>query len=158
MRAQGSSNGARRGTGGLEDPETGSMDRSRRQERLGPFWRTLSVLGLVAMFLVTLQAAALVTETWQSSGTPALEHPVALFEAHQADRGGDLSNPGSVQGRTGLVLRLLRGEPAEAVAAESHVPVRELERWERRFMAAGQRGLHGEDAETPQGPRAPSLH
>jgi membrane fusion protein (multidrug efflux system) len=40
-----------------------------------------------------------------------------------------------------LVLRLLRGESAEAVSQESQVPASELERWRTAFLAAGRRGL-----------------
>jgi transposase len=39
------------------------------------------------------------------------------------------------------VLRLLRGEPLDQVSRETQVPAHELERWQRRFLAAGQRGL-----------------
>ncbi len=40
-----------------------------------------------------------------------------------------------------LVLRLLRGEPLDAVSRESQVPAYELEGWKRVFLEAGGRGL-----------------
>ena len=40
-----------------------------------------------------------------------------------------------------LVLRLLRGEPLDAVSRESQVPAHELEGWKRVFLEAGGRGL-----------------
>ncbi len=45
-----------------------------------------------------------------------------------------------------LVIRLLRGEPIEAVSRESRIPALELERWQRIFVEQGARGLlaHGE--------------
>jgi len=40
-----------------------------------------------------------------------------------------------------LVLRLLRGEPVDAVSRESQVPAHELESWKRVFLETGARGL-----------------
>jgi transposase len=40
-----------------------------------------------------------------------------------------------------LVLRLLRGEPLDAVSRESQVPAHELEGWKRVFLETGARGL-----------------
>ena len=47
----------------------------------------------------------------------------------------------SVQRKTELVLRLLRGEPLDAVSRESQVPANELEAWKRMFLDQGMRGL-----------------
>jgi hypothetical protein len=47
----------------------------------------------------------------------------------------------SVQRKQEVVLRLLRGEPLDQVSRETQVPAHELESWQRRFLAAGQRGL-----------------
>ena len=47
----------------------------------------------------------------------------------------------SVQRKTELVLRLLRGEALDAVSRESQVPAHELENWKRVFLETGARGL-----------------
>jgi transposase len=47
----------------------------------------------------------------------------------------------SAQRKMELVLRLLRGEPRDAVSRESQVPAHELEGWKRVFLDAGGRGL-----------------
>jgi|SRR5215813_11443678 len=47
----------------------------------------------------------------------------------------------SVPRKTELVLRLLRGEPLDAVSRESQVPANELETWKRVFLEQGTRGL-----------------
>src|SRR5215468_7761885 len=47
----------------------------------------------------------------------------------------------SVQRKTELVLRLLRGEPLDVVSRESQVPAHELETWKRVFLEQGSRGL-----------------
>src|SRR5215470_13817043 len=47
----------------------------------------------------------------------------------------------SVQRKADLVLRLLRGEPLDAVSRESQVPAHELETWKRVFLEQGMRGL-----------------
>ena len=47
----------------------------------------------------------------------------------------------SVQRKTELVLRLVRGEGLDAVSRESQVPAHELERWQRIFLEQGKRGL-----------------
>ena len=39
------------------------------------------------------------------------------------------------------MLRLVRGEPLDAVSRESQVPAHELEDWQRAFLEAGNRGL-----------------
>jgi hypothetical protein len=53
----------------------------------------------------------------------------------------DLPERWSAQRKTELVLRLLRGEPLDAVSRESQVPAHELESWRRVFLEAGGRGL-----------------
>jgi transposase len=47
----------------------------------------------------------------------------------------------SVQRKTELVLRLLRGELLDAVSRESQVPAHEREAWKRVFLEHGTRGL-----------------
>ncbi len=47
----------------------------------------------------------------------------------------------SVQRKSDLVLRLLRGEALDAVSRESQVPAHELESWKRLFLEQGTRGL-----------------
>ena len=47
----------------------------------------------------------------------------------------------SVQRKTELVLRLLRGEALDAVSRESQIPAHELESWRRVFLDTGTRGL-----------------
>ena len=53
----------------------------------------------------------------------------------------DLPERWSVQRKTELVLRLLRGEALDAVSRESQVPAHELESWKRVFLEQGTRGL-----------------
>jgi transposase len=53
----------------------------------------------------------------------------------------DLPERWSAQRKTELVLRLLRGEPLDAVSRESQVPAHELDGWKRVFLEAGGRGL-----------------
>ena len=47
----------------------------------------------------------------------------------------------SVQRKSELILRLLRGEALDAVSRESQVPAHELESWKRIFLEQGTRGL-----------------
>jgi len=54
---------------------------------------------------------------------------------------GELPERWSVQRRTELVLRLLRGEALEAVSRESQVQAHELEGWKRVCLESGARGL-----------------
>ena len=53
----------------------------------------------------------------------------------------DLPERWSIQRKTELVLRLLRGEVLDAVSRESQVPAHELESWKRVFLEQGTRGL-----------------
>ena len=46
----------------------------------------------------------------------------------------------SVQRKSELVLRLLRGEALDAVSRESQVPAHELESWKRIFLEQGRGG------------------
>src|SRR2546425_7073366 len=55
--------------------------------------------------------------------------------------GLELPERWSVQRKTELVLRLLRGEALDAVSRESQVPAHELESWKRVFLEQGTRGL-----------------
>src|SRR3990172_5570666 len=47
----------------------------------------------------------------------------------------------SVQRKTELVLRLLRGEALDAASRERQGPAHELESWKRSFLEHGTRGL-----------------
>ena len=63
-----------------------------------------------------------------SSPTPSGEEP-------------DLPERWSAPRKMEVVLRLLRGEPLDAVSRASQVPAHTLEAWQRRFLAAGIKGL-----------------
>src|SRR5260370_36680058 len=65
-----------------------------------------------------------------SAGEPTLGAP--------AD---ELPERWSVQRKTELVLRLVRGESLDAVSRENQVPGHELEQWHRVFVEQGKRGL-----------------
>lgn len=54
---------------------------------------------------------------------------------------GDVPERWSVQRKTEVVLRLLRGEALEEVSRQSQVPAHELESWKRVFLETGTRGL-----------------
>jgi transposase len=58
-----------------------------------------------------------------------------------ASAGVELPERWSVQRKTELVLRLLRGEPLDAVSRDSQIPAHELESWKRGFLETGTRGL-----------------
>jgi len=55
--------------------------------------------------------------------------------------GVELPERWSVQRKTELVLRLLRGEALDAVSRDSQIPAHELESWKRVFLETGARGL-----------------
>ncbi len=55
--------------------------------------------------------------------------------------GEELPERWSAQRKMELMLRLLRGEPVDAVSRESQVPAHELEGWKRVFLEHGMRGL-----------------
>jgi hypothetical protein len=62
-------------------------------------------------------------------------------EEQGASEGSELPERWSIQRKTELVLRLLRGEALDAVSRESQIPGHELESWKRMFLEAGTRGL-----------------
>jgi hypothetical protein len=61
----------------------------------------------------------------------------------QAPRQAPAVGPTGISARrkTEVILRLLEGEPAAALAAEMHVSPRELENWRREFVLAGERRM-----------------
>jgi transposase len=65
--------------------------------------------------------------------TPGSEPPAADVP--------ELPERWSAARKTELVLRLVRGEPLDAVSRESQVPAHELEGWKRVFLEQGTRGL-----------------
>ena len=69
----------------------------------------------------------------RKSTTPGSEPP--------APEAIELPERWSVQRKSELVLRLLRGEALDAVSRESQVPAHELETWKRVFLEQGTRGL-----------------
>src|SRR2546426_10547266 len=77
--------------------------------------------------------------------TPGSEPPTAPEATELPERW-------SAARKTELVLRLLRGEPLDAVSRESQVPAHELEGWKRVFLEQGTRGLRirGEPEERAQ--------
>ena len=72
-------------------------------------------------------------DTRRKSTTPGSE-PASPDAAELPDRW-------SVQRKTELILRLLRGDALDAVSRESQVPAHELENWKRVFLETGARGL-----------------
>jgi len=72
-------------------------------------------------------------------------------KAHKGKTGNSEPGPGaaaeelperwSVQRKTELVMRRLRGESLDGVSRESQVPAHELEGWQRIFLEQGKRGL-----------------
>lgn len=58
-----------------------------------------------------------------------------------ASEGPEIPERWSIQRKTELVLRLLRGEALDAVSRESQIPAHELESWKRVFLDSGGRGL-----------------
>jgi transposase-like protein len=66
--------------------------------------------------------------------------PVGREGSPPAAAGDELPERWSVQEKTELVLRLLRGEPIDAVSRESQVPAHELEAWKRNFLDQGRGG------------------
>jgi hypothetical protein len=67
--------------------------------------------------------------------------PVTPSEPSSPPNEVELPERWSVQRKSELVLRLLRGEALDAVSRESQVPVHELENWRRIFLEQGSRGL-----------------
>jgi transposase len=64
-----------------------------------------------------------------------------LSEGTSTPAAPELPERWSLQRKTELVLRLLRGEPLDAVSRDSQVPAHELEGWKRVFLDSGARGL-----------------
>jgi transposase len=67
--------------------------------------------------------------------------PAAPPEPASTSSETELPDRWSVQRKSELVLRLLRGETLDAVSRESQVPAHELESWKRVFLEQGTRGL-----------------
>jgi hypothetical protein len=67
--------------------------------------------------------------------------PATPPEPSSTPRETELPERWSVQRKSELVLRLLRGEALDAVSRESQVPAHELESWKRIFLEQGARGL-----------------
>jgi hypothetical protein len=67
--------------------------------------------------------------------------PTTPPEPSSAPNEVELPERWSVQRKSELVLRLLRGEALDAVSRESQVPAHELESWKRIFLEQGARGL-----------------
>jgi hypothetical protein len=75
-------------------------------------------------------------------GTKARKPTAATTgEEPAVHEGAELPERWSVQRKTELVLRLLRGEALDAVSRESQIPAHELEGWKRVFLETGARGL-----------------
>src|SRR6266568_2767963 len=74
-------------------------------------------------------------------GKKARKPMAARAEESGMNEGAELPERWSVQGKTELVLRLLRGEALDAVSRESQIPAHELESWKRVFLDSGGRGL-----------------
>ncbi len=67
--------------------------------------------------------------------------PASAPEPSSPPNETELPERWSVQRKSELVLRLLRGDPLDAVSRESQVPAHELESWKRLFLEQGTRGL-----------------
>jgi hypothetical protein len=74
-------------------------------------------------------------------GKKARKPSTAAVEEPGPNEGAELPERWSVQRKTELVLRLLRGEALDAVSRDSQVPAHELEGWKRVFLETGARGL-----------------
>jgi transposase len=74
-------------------------------------------------------------------GKKARKPTTAPAEEPVAREGVELPERWSVQRKTEVVLRLLRGEPLDAVSRDSQIPAHELESWKRVFLDTGTRGL-----------------
>src|SRR5713101_7399939 len=80
------------------------------------------------------------TKEVEMKGKPQKGKP-ASSEPTPGTGSDELPERWSVQRKTELVMRLLRGEALDAVSRESQVPAHELERWQRIFLEQGKRGL-----------------
>src|SRR5258705_5420543 len=74
-------------------------------------------------------------------GKKARKPTTAPAEEPVASGGVELPERWSVQRKAEVVLRLLRGEPLDAVSRDSQIPAHELESWKRVFLDTGTRGL-----------------
>ena len=74
-------------------------------------------------------------------GKKARKPTTALAEESLARGGVELPERWSVQRKTEVVMRLLRGEALDAVSRDSQIPAHELEEWKRVFLETGTRGL-----------------
>ena len=74
-------------------------------------------------------------------GKRARKPEAARAEEPGVHEAAELPERWSVQGKTELVLRLLRGEALDTVSRESQIPAHELESWKRVFLDTGARGL-----------------
>ncbi|SRR6266545_669450 len=74
-------------------------------------------------------------------GKKARKPTTGPAEEPGASEGVELPERWSVQRKTEVVLRLLRGEPLDAVSRDSQIPAHELESWKRVFLETGTRGL-----------------
>jgi hypothetical protein len=74
-------------------------------------------------------------------GKRARKPGAARAEEAGMNEGAELPERWSVQGKTEVVLRLLRGEALDTVSRESQIPAHELESWKRVFLDTGARGL-----------------
>ena len=74
-------------------------------------------------------------------GKRARKPMAARTEEPVVSEGAELPERWSVQRKTELVLRLLRGEALDAVSRESQIPAHELESCKRAFLESGTRGL-----------------
>lgn len=74
-------------------------------------------------------------------GKKARKPVPAPSEGLGVSESAELPERWSVQRKTELVLRLLRGEALDAVSRDSQIPAHELEGWKRVFLDTGTRGL-----------------
>ena len=79
-------------------------------------------------------------------GKKARKPTTGRAEEPVASAGVELPERWSVQRKTELVLRLLRGEPLDAVSRDSQIPAHELESWKREERAE-------QSKDQPQAPR-----
>src|SRR5262249_61985605 len=83
--------------------------------------------------------------------------PATPWEPSSPPNEVELPERWSVQRKSELVLRLLRGETLDAVSRESQGPAHELESWKRIFLEQGTRGLKTRsDPEERELTRAPT--
>jgi hypothetical protein len=73
------------------------------------------------------------------------------------DRAGNVIDHWSLQTKLGLVIRLLRREPIQAVLLESHVPVSDPQSSEHQSLDAGLHGQQSGNEETPRATPATNL-